>query len=63
MTNPSHSSKSTIGRNSKSKKKSNQKNHKNQGGNGNKKKKTTFKGLANEGSMKGVVITREHLLT
>ena len=62
MTNTSHSSTSTSSGSSKTKKKFNQKTHKHQGGDGNEKKKLSFKGLAQDGAMKGVVITRERAL-
>ena len=62
MTNTSHSSTSTSSSNSKSKKKFNQKTNKHQGGDWNEKKELSFKGLAQNGAMKGVVITCERVL-
>ena len=59
MTNTSHSSNPTNSGGSKNKKKFNQKTHKHQGSDGNERKKLSFKGLAQDGAMKGVVITRE----
>ena len=62
MTNTSHSSTSTSSGSSKTKKKFNQKAHKHQGGDGNERRKLSFKGLAQDGAMKGVVITQERSL-
>ena len=62
MTNTSHSSNPTNSGGSKNKKKFNQKTHKHQGGDGNERRKPSFKGLAQDGAMKGVVITQERSL-
>ena len=62
MTNTSHSSNPTNSGGSKNKKKFNQKTHKHQDGNGNERRKPGFKGLAQDGAMKGVVITQERSL-
>ena len=63
MTNTSHSNTPTSSNGSRNKKKFNQKINKHQGSDRNERKKLSSKWLAQDGVMKGVVITRERSLT
>ena len=63
MTNTSHSSTPNSSGGSKTKKKFNQKADKHKGCDGNERKNLSFKVLAQDGAMEGVVITGERSLT